>query len=140
MQQTASSRRLGGQYHTDSLTPTRSPSGGVPELRMVVVAGAPHRPGQPPTHDGMEIRAFVLSSTWQPAARDLAATDGTSGPPGSSPNLCEGLSRNSAPTSHPCRRRFLGPCAERLKPLQTGRRNPRWLTYSFLRRAGLSVT
>jgi len=27
---------------------------------MVVVAGAPHRPGQPATHGGVEIRAFVL--------------------------------------------------------------------------------
>jgi hypothetical protein len=26
---------------------------------MVVVVGAPHRPGQPATHDGMEIPAFV---------------------------------------------------------------------------------
>jgi hypothetical protein len=60
MQQTASSRRLGGQCHADSLTPTRFAKRGVPELRMVVVTRGPHPSGQPATHDGVETPAFVL--------------------------------------------------------------------------------
>jgi pimeloyl-ACP methyl ester carboxylesterase len=48
----------------------------VPELRMVVVAGPRIDPASLPTHDGLEVRAFVPQLYRQLAACDLAVVQG----------------------------------------------------------------
>jgi|SRR5512132_540108 hypothetical protein len=86
---------------------------GVPELRMVVVARGPHRAGQPATHDGVEIPAFVFQLC--PAAGRLVTWPRPTVPPGLEPHRRTCV-RAYLGTRHPppilCRRRFLGPCAE----------------------------
>jgi hypothetical protein len=115
MQQTASSLRLGGRYHADLLTPPRLPRG-VPELRMSWWR-APHRPASLPTHDGVEIHAFVPQLTRQPAACDLGRDRRYLRVASLIAEFVWGPVSELGAYLHPCRRRSLSPCTERLKPL-----------------------